>query len=354
MRALRPWWPRWLPLLGVLAAAVVNSGSGVVTGCSSPPEPTELELEDNDVGKVEVYDSKRHQARLRNVSEERLILERVSVEGDFQVEMQVPMRLAPGESAAVTVIFSPTWAGLHTGGLVFSRRDGRDLGVGLKGTAFELQRLGADAQLDLGRQHGDPIAGALNVWGAAHTTQHLEVDPALDVRGCSASRRLFCVEDATFPLELHARERASLTVAFDPRSVPRGGTVTRRLGLRGCTHHVECGIEVLLSATVVPEPLECAPALDLGAVEAGRCAMLALTCTSAVDRPVAITALNLGEQPSPFAVGTPDRSLLPAHGARLEVDVTFCPPGVGTFEDTLSVVSAGGDPVDILLRARGL
>jgi hypothetical protein len=286
-----------------------------------------------DLGSVEVGQPESVSATLTNTGTANVNISQANVSGTgFTVGgLSLPATLSPGQSAAVTVTFSPKSAGAASGALsVASDASNSVLAIPLAATAVTAGSLtSAPSSLNFGSvQVGTPksISAKLTNAGGADIT----------LSQASVSGTGFTLSGVSLPAILAAGQSKTLSVTFNPQSA---GSASGTLSL--VSNAANSSLAVPLTATGASpavSTLAASPSsLTFSNVQVGTPKTVSETLTNSGNATVAIsraTASGAG-----FAISGLSLPATVAAGQSTTFSVTFTPQSSGSATGSLAIVS---------------
>jgi len=206
----------WIPLLAALMGVACGGGNMAQTQGGGPgSSDLSLNTSSIDFGNVAVGSTKSSPVTLTNAASNpgSVTVSAVGVSGTGFSDSApaVPFTLSPGQSATITVKFSPASAGAATGNLAIQIQGAsQPANVALKGTGLAAGQLGVSpAQINFGNVSvgsSQDQTGTLTAGGADVT-----------VSSASWSGDGFSVSGITFPVVVSAGQSLLFTVTFAPQ-----------------------------------------------------------------------------------------------------------------------------------------
>jgi len=244
---------------------------------------------------------------------------------EFSVSgVSLPMALAPGQSASVSVTFAPTTGG-YTGGNVdfLSDASNPNLKVQVTGTGSTSQPVTASpASLSFGLQ---PVGSVSTLSLVLTNTRKWSVS----LEGLQISGSGFSISGPSLPLTLTGGQSATFSVTFTPQStIPSGGSVL--VQGRGLTIPLTGAGTTVGQLTIAPS------ALNFGDVNIGNTGDQTLSLTAGGS---AVTISSSASSSAQFALAGASFPLTIAAGQSVSLNVVFTPQNSGIVSGTLSFAS---------------
>ncbi|MGA9979461.1 MAG: choice-of-anchor D domain-containing protein [Candidatus Sulfotelmatobacter sp.] len=246
---------------------------------------------------------------------------------EFNVSVaSLPMLLASGQSASVTVTFSPTTSGYTGGSVVFlSNASNARLKLPVSGTGSSSPSITATPS---SVSFGSQTVGSTSTLPLVLTNTRKWAVP---ISSLQTSGAVFSITGPALPLTLPAGQSVTFTVAFAP---PSAGTSGGSIFVQGPA------VTVPLTGTgtaVVVGQLTIAPAaLNFGNVTIGNSGNQALSLTAAG---AAVTISSEASSSAQFALTGASFPLTIPAGQSVSLDVSFTPQTSTTASGTLSFTS---------------
>jgi hypothetical protein len=320
---------------------IALSGTGNATGQLSA-SPASLAF-----GNVQIGTSSAKSETLTNIGGTAVTISQANVTGAaYSVSgLTLPVTLAPNQSVAFTVTFTPTAAGTANGTLaIVSDAPGSPLNIGLSGTgATQGQITPNPASLSFGN---------VLVGGSKTLTETLTNSggTSLTISAASASGAGFSLSGLALPLTLNAGQSTSFSVQFAPTAT---GGVNGNIAIT--SNGANPNLNIALSGNgVTPGALSANPAsLAFGSVQVGNNASLSETLTNTGGSNVIISQANAtGTGFSVTGLSLP-ATLTPSQ--TVTFSVKFAPAAAGNSNGNLAIVSdAPGSPLNIALSGVGV
>jgi hypothetical protein len=348
-------WDRYAAAFFVVFAIALMAGCQAVPGAASSPTNNGSVAAANanlDFGTAVVGVSKQLTDTLTNrTSTTVTIASAVSSDPSFQVTAPaMPFNLAPGQSAALTVAFTPRTAGKPAGRLIISTSAATagTITVAVSGSAVAAGTLAVSpSSLSFGNvgvgQSAAKTATLTNSGGSSVT-----------VSQASVSNAAFTIRGLSLPVTLVANQSTAFTVTFAPKS---SGSISSSITVTGnaaLTVGAVSGSSSSPSADTVSASLPVAgdgtAAGQLG-VSPATVAFGSVTVGSIQSQTVTIT--NSGSTSATISQATPTGPgvsisglavpLVLASGQSSTFQVTFAPTSAGTLTGSLAIVSTASN-----------
>ncbi len=318
--------------------SIAVSGTGTVAVLSIAPTPA-------DFGSVPAGTSSTLTLTVTNTGTAPLVVSLVSVSGTgfAQTNNCVSAAVAPGTTCQVSLTFSPTVAGAHSGTLtVTSNASGSPHRVSLSGTGTAPAALLSAISLSFGNQEVGTQSAAQSVTisntGNANLVISSITAPAgFAFTGCSP-----------LPFTVAAGGSCTLSVKFMPTAAgSRTGSVQIFSNASGSPHSIAVsGTGTVAVLSIAPTPA------DFGSVPAGTSSTLTLTVTNTGTAPLVVSLVSVSG--TGFAQTNNCVSAAVAPGTTCQVSLAFSPTVAGAHSGTLTVTSnASGSPHGVSLSGTG-
>ena len=259
--------------------------------------------------------------------------------------LTLPVTLAPSQSAAFTVTFSPTVAGAANGTLaIVSDAPGSPVNIGLTGTGVTPGQITPNpASLSFGNVvvgSNKTLTETLTNSGGASVT----------ISAASASGTGFSLSGLTLPLTLNAGQSTTFNVQFAPTSA---GGASGNISITSNGSNPNLNIALSGNGTT-PGALSANPtSLAFGSVQVGNNSTLSETLTNTGGSNVVISQATVTGSGLSVVGLTLPTTLTPNQAVTFTVK--FAPTGAGSISGNLAVVSdAPGSPLNIALTGTGV
>jgi hypothetical protein len=286
-------------------------------------------------GSVLIGDHPSQTVTLKNTGNSNIsISQMTSIGSAFAVSgMSLPVTLAGGQSASLSVTFTPTASGTESGSVtVTSTASDPSLVVSLEGT-------GASPQPQLAVSPASLSFGSIAVDSSSSQPVTLSNTGtgALTISAASASSAGFSVSGFSLPATLNPGQNAALNVTFAPRSA---GSTSGTLSI--VSNAPDSPALIPLSGTGAQGQLSASPAnVSFGSVLVGGNAPQTITLTNTGGVPVAIS--NASVVGAAFSLSGLSTPVTLNAGASTAFAVTFAPTAAGNVSGSVSITSNASD-----------
>ncbi len=341
----------------LLQLAVVGLLLVTLSGCqgvSANPKPSnggsiagQLDVSPASInfGNVPVGTTKKIAATVSNTGGVALTISQAAASGSgFAFSgMTLPTTLAAGQSATVSLIFSPEATGAASGSLsITSDASNPAVTLPLAGTGVASGMLTANPpSLTFGNVLiGSTQSLAVNVSNAGTS--------GINISEVSASGTGFAVSGLTAPASLAAGQSATLNVTFSPQAT---GAVTGSVAIVGDTASVNIALAGagVTAGTLVANP----GSVSMGSVQIGDTQSQTFQLTNSGGSAVIISQAAMTGSGLTFTGLTVPSTL--GAGASETITVTFAPQASGAVNGNLAIVSdASNSTLNVAISATGL
>jgi hypothetical protein len=330
--------PRWKAIAVVLGLAAMLGCQGVSTGKSAQsstpgqlsPAPTSVSF-----GNVPVGTSQTQTDTITNTGGSNFTVTQATVSGSgYSISgLTLPLTLASGQSAPISVIFAPAASGSATGNLSVVSGGGTAV-ITLSGTGV--------AAGDLTTSPTSLGFGNVLVGGTSTQTETLKNTggTTLTVTAATVTGSGFSYAGLSLPITLSPNQASTFSVSFAPTTAAtRNGTLS--LTVSGSTTTVD----IALSGTgVTPATLTANPtSLTFTNIQTGQSSTQTETVTNTGGSNAQISQASVaGTGFSISGLSTPV-TLTPGQSASFSV--TFAPQSAGSFSGSIAITSNASNPV---------
>jgi Abnormal spindle-like microcephaly-assoc'd, ASPM-SPD-2-Hydin/CARDB len=297
-------------------------------------------------GSVAVGSAATQTIHLANIGGESVTISKMAFSGTgVSVSgLTVPMKLAAGQTANLTVTYKPVDAGTLTGSLsITSNASDPTMVIGLNATAT-LSKLAAT----LTATPNSIAFGSVAVGSEATQTIHLENtgNEAATISKMTISGSGVSVSGMTAPMTLAAGQTANLTVTYKPASA---GTLTASLSIT--SNATDPSVVVGINASATLSTLAATPSsVSFGNVVVGSDTTQTIRLQNIGTSQVTISAITPSVSSIAISGVSPPISLAPGTSATLTA--AYKPAGAGSVAGKITVTSnAVGSPTIIDLSA---
>src|SRR5208283_3469620 len=324
-----------------IGMAILLLGIVPVDAAAATPQlactPASLQFGDIVVGQTETL-----QVPVTNNGKTSATISAISVSNaEFAMSsLSLPMVLLAGQSANVSVSFTPTSMGWTKGSIkFFSNASNPTLQLEVAGTGVSSEAVTASPTI---ASFGPVALGSSSTVPVVLTNaRNWKITlSALHITGAG-----FSISGPTFPLTLGARQSITLNVAFAPQSA---GTTGGSLFASGA------GLTIPLTGTgTAPGQLSANPgSLTFTNVQVGNSTNLSVTVTNTEGSTVTISQANLTG--AVFSISGLSLPISLTTNQSVTFTATFKPTAAGTASGNLSIVSnASSSPLNIALSGTG-
>jgi hypothetical protein len=329
---------RWNALAVMLALAAMLGCQGVSTGKSSPssspgqltPAPTSITF-----GNVQVGTRQTQTDTLTNTGGSNITVTQASVSGSgYSITgLTLPLTLAAGQSATVSVIFAPATSGSATGNLSVVSDSGTAV-ITLSGTGV--------AAGDLTTSPTSFGFGNVMVGDTSTQTETLKNTggTSLTITAATITGSGFSYAGLSLPITLSPNQASTFSVSFAPTTAAtRNGTLS--LTVSGSTTTVD----IALSGTgVTPATLTANPtSLTFTNIQAGQSSTQTETVTNTGGSSAQIS--QVAASGTGFSVSGITTPVTLTPGQSASFTVTFAPQSAGSFSGSVAITSNASNPV---------
>lgn len=317
------------------------SGTGVLNPGTLSPNPSGLSF-----GNVQVGSTQSLSTTLTNSGGSALTISQanLSTAGFNLSGLSLPLTLNVGQSAAVSILFSPQSAGSLTGNLtIVSNASNSSLSIPLSGTGVTPAVLSANPN---SLSFGSVAAGSTKTLSQVLTNSG---GSALTISQITPSGAGFGVSGMNTPVTLNPSQSLTFSVTFAPTSA---GAATGTLSISSTASNSPTSVALTGTGTVAGQLALSPSTINFGNVIVGSSVSQAGTLTASG---ASVTVSSLWGNSSEFTVSgiTLPRTL--AAGSSASFNVTFAPKASGTTSASLGFVSdASGSPTLQTLTGTGL
>ena len=265
--------------------------------------------------------------------------------------LNLPLTLAPGQSANFTTTFAPLFKGVARGSvfLEYSRAQmgrGQIWGtttVSVSGTGTTPSELTASpSSLNFGNvQVGSSETLSDNLTNSGNSS--------ITISQATLTGASFAVSGLTLPLTLGAGQTATFSVTFAPQST---GSLSGSINITSTA--LDSNLSIPLSGMGVGQGTLTAspPSLAFGSVQVGNTASLSETLTNTGGSTVSISQVSLSS--ASFSISGLEFPITLTPNQSVTFTATFAPTSSGAVSGNLSVVSNASDsPLNIALSGTG-
>ena len=323
---------------------VTMSGTGVVTTLQLSASPTSLSFSTVNVGS-----SNSQNVILSNMGNSSVAISQVNTSGaGFSASgLTLPLTLAAGQGASLSVVYAPAAAGSVTGSVsVVSDAANSPLTMALSGTGFVPTFLLSASPTSLG-------FGNLAVGSSSSQTVILtnSGNSSVTISQLNVSGAGFSASGLTLPLTLTAGQSTALSVQFAPQA---GGSVTGSVSVVSSTTNSPATISLSGSGVVATFLLSASPtSLSFGNLTVGSSSSQTVMLTNTGNSSVTISQVNTSGPGFSASGLTLPLTLAAGQGASLSV--VFAPAAAGSVTGSISVVSnATNSPAIVSLGGSGV
>ena len=347
-------WDRFTGVFCILSALVVMAGCQAMStgGSSIPPKSGALVVvsANLDFGTAVVGSSRQLTDTLTNGTSAAVTISGAnSSDPSFVVTgPATPFALAPGQSATITVTFTPRAAGKPAGGLSITSNaaSGGVLRVALSGTAVAAGTLAVNPSAlsfgNVGVGQSAAKTATLTNPGASSVT----------VSQASVSNAAFSISGLTLPVTLGANQSTAFTVTFAPKS---SGAVSGSITVNGdasltmgavagsasASDPITASLPVAGAGTTAGQLGAAPAALAFGSVPVGSTQSQNVTLSNSGGSSTTISqAISTGAGVRISGLTLP---LILASGQSSTFQVTFAPTSAGSVTGSLAIVSSASN-----------
>jgi hypothetical protein len=356
-------WDRGAVLSLLLLSVASMPGCGALFGSGSSNSAVVVGMANMNFGTVVVGSSKQLSNTVMNRSGAPVTIASAAVsDSSFRVTSPtMPFMLAPGQSAPLTISFTPQATGTPTGKIAIksTMASAREIDVAVSGTAVTAGKLDASpASLAFGNVHvGQSSAKTATITNSGSTGVTISQD--------SANNSAFAISGLSLPATLTPGQTAMLTVTFAPKTpgtVSGNVTVSGNASLSVGAASGSSGSQTASTSVSLSVSGDASTAGQLAATPAGL-AFGSVTVGSTQSQTVNLT--NSGGTSATISQATITGSGLSISGIALPLTlaagqsstfgVTFTPASAGAVAGGISIVStAANSTLSMAVTANGV
>ncbi len=330
-----------LALSTMIACQGFSSAQPASQGSQSAPLSGGLTASPTSVafGSVQIGTSQTQTVALSNTGSSSLSLTQATVSGaGFSITgLTLPLSLAAGQTTSVSIVLTPSSAGLATGTLALtSDASTASLDVALSGTAVVAGSLsGTPTSFNFGSvQTGasQTLSETLNNGGGEDLT----------ITQAAVTGSGFSYTGLTLPLTLTAGQSSTFGVAFAPTTAGVSNGVLA-LTVSGSTTTFDMALSGSGVAPLTPAALTASPSsLTFASVELGKSQTQTDTVTNTGGSSTTISQDSVAG--AGFSIAGPTMPLVLAPGQSAALSVTFTPLTLNSVSGSVAVASDASDP----------
>jgi Abnormal spindle-like microcephaly-assoc'd, ASPM-SPD-2-Hydin/Protein of unknown function (DUF1573) len=317
------------------------SGTGTAASVTLSSSPSSVSFSAINAGS-----SSSKTVTITNSGNTSLTISQISVNArDFAVSgMTVPVILAAGQNAAMSVTFSPTVAENITGNITVASSQGSSAVIPVSGTGVQAGLTITPASASFG-----------NVTVGSPSTQSIQLlntgTGTLTVTQVSVTGSGFSTGTLSLPLNVNAGQSANLSVKFLPTSAAASsGSITIVSNAPNSPAVVALNGTGIAATQLLSFS---ATSLSFGNVNTGSSSTQSVTLTNSGN--ASVTVSQITESGAGFTLGGVGTPVTLSAGQALTFSVLFSPSAAGTASGTVSVTStASGSPTSISLTGTGV
>ena len=298
-------------------------------------------------GSVAVGSEETQTVHVENTGSEAATISKVTISGTgVSVSgMTVPMTLAAGQTANLTVAYKPLAAGTLTASVsIASNATDASVVVGINATATSSTLAATPSSFSFG-----------NVVVGSDTTQTIRLQnigtSQVTISAITPSVSSIAISGVTLPIKLASGTSATLTAAYKPTAA---GSVTGKITVT--SNAVGSPTIVDLSATAAAAAVQLTPSassLSFGNVTVGSSGTSQLTVKSTGNTNVTISKVTVSG--TGFVLGGSAASVILDPSQTESYTVNFDPKAAGAISGTLTITSnAANSPLNIALSGTGV
>lgn len=316
-------------------ASVAVSGTGVAATTTLAVGPASLSF-----GNVNIGSSANKTVTIANSGNSAATISQVGVSGQGLAVSGVstPLTLTPGQSASLSVKFSPATTSAVNGSVSIVSQSG----------TTSVSVTGSGAQANLAVSPGSVTF--TNVLTGSTNSQAVQLtnsgNASLTVTQANVTGSGFSTNGLSLPVTLSAGQSTSFNVQFIPQSA---GTVTGALSLVSNAANSTASVALSGSSLAATHTLSVSPSsMSFGSVSAGSTATQLVTLTNTGNSSVAVSQISAAG--TGFAVSGATVPVTLAVGQSTSFSVRFTPTAAGSDSGSVSIVSnATNSPASITL-----
>jgi len=322
-------------------ATVAVSGAGVAATSSLSASPTAIAF-----GNVNVGSSANQNISITNTGNSSTSIAQITVNGQNVAVsgISTPLTLAPSQSAALNVQYSPAAAGSLSGSLSIVNAQGQATSVSLTGSGVQASLVANPGSVSFS-----------NVVVGTTSSQSLQItnsgSASLTITQANVSGSGFSVIGLSLPVTLAAGQNTAFNVQFTTQSA---GTVTGTLSLVSNAANSPSSLALSASTIAATKTLQVsASSLSFGSVNAGSSASKTVLVMNSGNADVTIS--QIGITGTNFALSGASTPVTLSAGQTESFNVQYSPTGAETDSGSVSITSnATGSPAAIALSGTGV
>src|SRR5437667_416565 len=343
-------------------STTIASASTTFTASGNAVNPGQLTVTPSSItfGSVPVGTTQTQSATLANSGGSSLTISQATVNGNgFTLSgLTMPLTLAPGQSVAVNVSFTPPAGGPDSGSIALAfvvstqGHNGKGHGGGLAGTNSTVMVPVSGTGMTAGQLVATPASVSLgNVQVGTNQTQQVTITnsggTSVTISQASASGSGYTLSGLSLPTTLSAGQSKTFSVQFAPQT---SGSVSGNVAITSDASNPTLNVP-LSGSGVTPGTLGASPSsLSFGTVLVGNNSSLQETLTNTGGSSVTISQANVSG--SGFSVSGVPATL--AAGQSANFNVTFAPQSSAAVTGSVSIVSnASNSTLKITLSGTG-
>jgi len=332
--------PFIISIVSFTALLIATAGCGGTPPVHASPDSAHVAVSSAglDFGSVAVGSRATAALTVTNVKGSKAILAQVSVAGgafSFTSSAKIPLSLAAGESAVLTVIFAPTVAGSASGSISVVISGGASPpATSLTGTGLGSSQLGLSpgsmsfGTVSLGTSKS--LTGSLTATGSSIT-----------ISSASSSGAGYSLSGITFPVTVPAGQSVPFTVTFAPQAA--GSSAGSVSFVSNASNSPD--IEALSGTGLTPSQLGISPtSMSFGTVTLGTSQSQTGTLTASGNNVTISSASSTGAGYSLSGITFP---VTVRAGQSVPFTVTFAPQTAGSSTGSVSFVSNASNSPDV-------
>ncbi|MBZ5526615.1 MAG: choice-of-anchor D domain-containing protein [Acidobacteriia bacterium] len=335
---------------GLITVPLSGTGGTGSTGSAAPTTATYLlspGATSLSFGNVLLGSSSSQSVALSNTGNSAVTISQITATGSGFTAggITLPLSLAAGQSASLSVSFAPTATGSAPGGVsIVSNATNSPATISLSGTGVQPQISVPPGSITFG-----------NVTTGTSNTQTVQVSnpgsATLTISKAALTGAGFGLSGLTLPLSLAPAQSSSFTVSFAPSTA---GSVTGSLALTSNAPTSPTSISLSGSGVTSTLQLSASPtALSFGNVTVAASATQSVTLSNTGNSSVSVSQLTVTG--SSFSAGGLALPLTLAAGQSAAFNVSFSPAASGSFSGSVAVTSnAANSPASVSLSGSGV
>lgn len=321
--------------------SVALSGTGIAATTTLSANPAAIAF-----GNVNVGSSANQNITITNTGNSSTSITQITVNGQNVAVsgISTPLTLAPSQSAALNVQYSPAAAGSLSGSISIVNAQGQATAVSLTGSGVQASLVANPGSVSFS-----------NVVVGTTSSQSLQIansgNASLTITQANVSGAGFSVTGLSLPVTLAAGQNTTFNVQFTTQSA---GTVSGTLSLVSNAANSPSSLALSASTVAATKTLQVsATSLSFGSVNAGSSASKTVLVMNSGNADVTISQISITG--TNFALSGASTPVTLSAGQTESFNVQYSPTGAETDSGSVSITSnATGSPAAIALSGTGV